>query len=143
MSTSALQIAVSAAKTLLAGAAAIQFLVTGASASPHLSAVASTLASVSGTVFGFLLTALAILVALPDSTLLSNLKANGGYKHLVKRVHEACVALFVVLLSSVMAVFLDDGLAQNLVAAAVFFSVWAIIASIDAGMKFARIVDNL
>lgn len=143
MSTSVRQVAGSAAKALLGGAASIQFWVTGAATSPQLSSVASTLASVSGTVFGFLLTALALLIALPDSTLLENLKITGKYKVLVTGVHEACVSLFVVLLTSVAAVFLDDGLAQVLVTAAVFFAVWATAASLVAGVRFAKIIEAL
>lgn len=109
----------------------------------RLNMIAGVLAGVSGTLLGFLITAVALLTSVMDRTLMVNMKATGHYQRLVKETFHTCFMLLVVLMISVGSLLLNEHAVQCLFIALMFFSVLACLYMIEAGQRFSVVITSL
>ncbi|MBF0402073.1 MAG: hypothetical protein HQL90_15080 [Magnetococcales bacterium] len=109
----------------------------------HYYTVAGILASVSGTVLGFIIAAMAILASVEKTLLIKNLRRVGYYTQLIWEFFNAAVFFFSALILSIVCLFLiPPSLAWAL--SGVF---WAIVTAsgflLVAGYHFYLVVSNL
>ena len=111
---------------------------------PNSDQISSLIASVSGTMFGFLLTSIAILTSVMDKSLLANLRATGGLKFIIDRLFFCCGLLLIVMLTSIVLLFVDTPkkLACLQVGLA-FFGTFSATFIISTGEKLYRVVSRL
>lgn len=109
--------------------------------SSQLSQIAQTLASASGTILGFLITAIALMASVMDRSLLANLRATGGYQVLIKRFF-VCAALHLCLLTVSIALLFPFN-SDLLLVFAVFFATGATTYLVSAGWGFYRVIKAM
>lgn len=105
--------------------------------------IAISFSTTAGTLLGFTITALSILVAVSDRRLVSNLIATGHYNRLWRELYFTSIGYLIALCLSIVCLFLR---AENLdigvsfAAAAMTFST---ILLISAGHKFYLVMTNI
>lgn len=109
----------------------------------RLYSLANTLATVSGVLFGFLLTAIAMMVSLPERRLVTNMRLTGHYKVLMKGTLRACGVHFSALAISLLAVFSEGWFLEWAVSAALSVEVFAILRTAQAGRRFWLVLEAL
>lgn len=97
-------------------------------------------ATIAGTLLGFAMTSLAILVSVSDSKLLNNMKKVGLYEMLVRGIYSAGAALFLTMLASVALFFYANSIS---VAIVVFLFVFALTRLWSVGRKFFIVLEAL
>lgn len=111
--------------------------------SSDITTLASAVASSSGTILGFLITAIALLAAIMDRDLMRNLRATGGYKVLIVRSF-VCAALYLILLVLSLCLLLPWGVeSKSLLLAIVFIGALASIHLFLTGISFCRIIVTI
>lgn len=130
-------------RILLAFIAAGLFWLEGTHDANKISAIASVLASVCGTLFGFMLAAITILLTMPGKRLIDNFRKTGHFNVLLNESFESCVYLFIVLVFSVFSVIANDGLARIALIVSVFFAVIALVTTMMAGRKMAIVIASV
>lgn len=76
--------------------------------SSQLLNVAGVLAGVSGTLLGFLITAVALLTAVMDRRLVANMRKTGHYQRLVSETFATCIGLFATTVLCIVALLFTD-----------------------------------
>lgn len=108
-----------------------------------IAALANALASSSGTILGFLITAIALMASVMDRSLLKNLRATGGYRVLISGSFT-CAALFLVLLGLSLSLLLPGASrAYWLLLATVFIGVLAAVNLAISGLGFYRVIMSI
>lgn len=102
--------------------------------------VAGTYAQVAGTMLGFLIAALAILTAMINDRLLSNMRKTGHYNTLIKELFFACLAFLGAMLVSLAALILSGTLMHALLAASTGFMAFSVVWLFAAGQKFYAVM---
>jgi hypothetical protein len=105
--------------------------------------LANTLATVSGVLFGFLLTAIAMMISLPDRRLIANMRLTGHYRVLMKGTLRACGAHFAALAISLLAAFSEGRFLEWAVMLALSVEVFAILRTAQAGRRFWLVLEAL
>lgn len=131
------------AEAAFAIACGLAFLLLASYDDARLYSLANTLATVGGVLFGFLLTAIAILVSLPERRLVANMRLTGHYGVLMKGTLRACGAHFVALAVALMAVFSEGAALAHIVAIALAIEVFAILRTFQAGQRFWVIFEAM
>lgn len=109
----------------------------------EISTLAGVLAGTSGTILGFLITAIALMASVMDRDLLKNLRATGGYRILISGSF-VCAFLFLLLLASSVCLLLPwAGEKQLLLLLNVFIGSLAAIQLASTGMGFYRIIMSI
>lgn len=103
--------------------------------------LSNALATVSGVLFGFLLTAIAMLASLPERRLIENMRRTGHYKVLMRGAFLACAVHFAALITSLLALFTEGGIAAGVLTAAIGIETYAILRTAQSGNRF-RILFN-
>lgn len=109
----------------------------------RLHAIMNALAGASGTMLGFLITALSIIAALMDRTLIANLKKTGHFDVLVGDSLVACASLMLCLAMSLVALFMSGDHLRWVAAAAFFFIVFGFLCLCQVGIRFRNILSVL
>lgn len=101
----------------------------------------SVMASVSVTLLGFLITAVAIISALAQETLILNMKKTGHYLVLMREVFLTCRLLLLTLVACLITLILPDNLSA-ISMAFVFFSLFlSLFYTLSAGHKFFNVIS--
>ncbi len=131
-------------KLLIAAGATIVFHKKNFSFQPvDIAALANALASSSGTILGFLITAIALMASVMDRSLLKNLRATGGYRVLISGSFT-CAALFLVLLGLSLSLLLPGAShAYWLLLATVFIGVLAAVNLAISGLSFYSVIMSI
>ena len=109
----------------------------------RLHALADTLATVSGVLFGFLLTAVAMLISLPERRLVANMRRTGHFGVLLKGTLRACGVHFCGLIFALIAVFADGRPLEALVSLALAAEAFAILRTAECGGRFWNVLEAL
>lgn len=106
--------------------------------------ISGIVASVSGTMLGFLLTSIAILTSVMDRSLLANLRATGGFQFIIDRLFFCCGLLLTVIMISLVLLFVSTPpkLAYLQVGLA-FFGTLSSTFLISTGTKLHRVFSRL
>ena len=96
------------------------------------------IATIAGTLLGFAMTSLAILVSVGDSKLLNNAKKVGFYKNLIRGIYAAAAALFLTMAASVALFF---HVSKFSTAAIVFLFVLSLVLMFSVGRKFFAVLE--
>lgn len=106
--------------------------------------VSGVIASVSGTMLGFLLTSIAILTSVMDRSLLANLRATGGFKFIMDRLFFCCSLLLIVILISLVLLFIENSKTLALLQVGLAFSgAFSVTFLVSTGSKLYRVVSRL
>jgi protein-S-isoprenylcysteine O-methyltransferase Ste14 len=106
-------------------------------------AVLSALAAASGTLLGFLITALTLLAAVMDRTLVANMRRTGHYQRLIRGTFLSCVVLLTTLVASVTSMFISSHPLHIAFSIAVGLAILAVMQLLESGTRFARIFTLL
>ncbi|QVM94155.1 hypothetical protein JYG36_13565 [Pseudomonas sp. SORT22] len=131
-------------KLLIAAGATIVFHRREFSFQPSdITTLANAIASSSGTILGFLITAIALMASVMDRGLLKNLRATGGYRVLISGSFT-CAALFLTLLALSLSLLLPGASqAHWLLLATIFVGVLAAINLALSGLGFYRVIMSI
>ena len=103
--------------------------------------LANALATVSGVLFGFLLTAIAMLASLPERRLIENMRRTGHYRVLMRGAFLASGVHFCALVVSLFALFTEGRVAVGALTVAIGIETYAILLTARFGNRF-RILFN-
>lgn len=103
--------------------------------------LANALATVSGVLFGFLLTAIAMLASLPERRLVENMRRTGHYRVLMRGAFLACAVHFSALIAALLALFTEGVVATSALTMAIGIETYAILRTAQSGNRF-RILFN-
>lgn len=131
-------------KLLLATGATVTFHKKGFTFQPNdITTLANAVASSSGTILGFLITAIALMASVMDRSLLKNLRATGGYRVLISGSFT-CAALFLILLGLSLSLLLPGAnRAYWLLLATVFVGILAAVNLALSGLGFYRVIMSI
>lgn len=108
-----------------------------------ISTLAGVIAGSSGTILGFLITAIALMASVMDRDLLRNLRSTGGYRSLISSSFY-CACFFLILLASSVCLLLPWGdNKQFLLLLNVFIGSLAAIQLASTGMGLYRIIMSI
>ncbi|WP_448252895.1 hypothetical protein [Ottowia oryzae] len=116
--------------------------------SPHLpdqSAVlgfAGSVASISATMLGFMLAALAVLASISNTTLVERMKKTRHYEDLLTTIFVGCV-LFLAIALCGFAVLFGLSPSRGMMAAMIALHAAALVSLLDIGRKFRLVLVNL
>lgn len=106
--------------------------------------ISGIIASVSGTMLGFLLTSIAILTSVMDRSLLSNLRATGGFKFIIDRLFFCCALLMIVIMISLVLLFVSTHPKLTyLQVGLAFFGALSSTLLVSTGIKLHRVFSRL
>ncbi|MFP1683372.1 hypothetical protein ACLD0W_12740 [Alloalcanivorax sp. C16-1] len=109
----------------------------------RIHAVATAMVGASGTMLGFLITAVSIVAALMDRTLIRNLKKTGHFDQLIQDTFITCAALLFALILGLVSLFLDGCVLGYTAMGLFFFICFGIIYLWEAGRRFKNIIISL
>lgn len=102
---------------------------------------ATTFATLSATLFGFLMTSLSILIAISDREFIKNLRLTGHYKALVEELFKTAGLLLLTVIVAVCGHVLSDEIQKNIaVAMSAALLLLSLLSFITAGYKFQKVV---
>lgn len=97
------------------------------------------LASIAGTILGFLIGAVSLLTAVMDRTLIQNMRQNGQYEVLINYTFIACLTLLILVISCFFAFLIDSLHLKLIFTIIIFLSVYSALAVVAIGIKFKNI----
>lgn len=106
-------------------------------------AVASLLATTAGVMLGFLLTAVTLLTAVIDRTLVSNMRKTGHYQRLVGESAISCGILLVTLIAAIVTLLLGGETLYLAFCISVGLSMMSLLQIVEAGHRFFLIFSLL
>ena len=98
------------------------------------------IATIAGTLLGFAMTSLAILVSVSDSKLLNSVKKVGLYETLVRGIYAAATSLFLTLAASVALFFYANNFSMTIV---IFLFALSLMLLLNVGWKFFTVLEFL
>lgn len=104
---------------------------------------ATTLVALSGTLTGFILTALSMLVGIADRPFILKLRQTGHYSFLVKGAFTSAALWLVVVVFGVLGHLTTDQTQQIILSIAVLSMVHALWFFVGLGIKFRRVLVRL
>lgn len=105
--------------------------------------VAGTFASIAGTLLGFVIAALSILVAVVNRSLVVRLKKTGHYDSLLSELYYTAGLLLLTTVSSMITIFLQSGWMIHWMAASTAFMTAAVMCFVESGRKFSLVMRYL
>ncbi len=133
----------SAIEIVFAVLAALWFFLQGTADVDQLRSIANTLATLSGTLLGFILTVLSILTAVLDRKLIQNMQKSGHFAVLVRHAFNTCIGLFALLVVTLVAVFMTDTYLRIAIVASVAIGSWCLVRAFEAGRRFRLVLQHL
>ena len=119
------------------------FFLYGTSDASRVHDLAEISASVSGILFGFLLTAIAMLTAMPENRLMSNMKKTGHLQSLLRETVTGCTLHFFTLSLSLVAAISEGLTSRVFLIAALAILGAAILRTGAAGRKLKLVASAL
>ncbi len=109
----------------------------------RLNFISGTMASIGGTLFGFMVTSLSILSAVIDRRLVVNMKKTGHYDQLVRELFYASIVLLLVLVTSLICLFLKAPVLIYMASFSIGFMVSSVGLLIVAGYHFYLVMIHI
>ena len=113
---------------------------------PHFSDVrltATTLVALSGTLTGFIMTALSLLVAAADRPFMENLRMTGHYQRLMRGLLSSALLWVTVIVVALTAHFVKGEIQRVVLATATGLTIVSLTVFLSAGNKFSKVVLEL
>jgi len=104
---------------------------------------ATTLVAVSGTLAGFLMTAMSVLISASDRRFMENLKKTGHYEQLFRLLIRSTALWLCVIVVGMAGHFLAGDLQAAVVAVAAGLMMYAMITFAYAGTRFSKVMVQL
>ncbi|ABE58760.1 hypothetical protein Csal_1405 [Chromohalobacter israelensis DSM 3043] len=105
---------------------------------------ASVFSTLAATLFGFLITALSILVAIADKNFIVRIRVTGHFYKLVSKLFCVAGLLLLSIVSGVLALVAGDkDLVMLLISASLFFLMHSFFLFVGVGMKFKKVFEIL
>ena len=104
---------------------------------------ATTLVALAGTLIGFLLTALSLLIGVADRKFIENLRMTGHYGALVRQMLRTAAVWLCVAALGLMAHTLSRSLQGLVVPVAMGFAAFALLQFVVVGFRFSLVVKQL
>jgi len=104
---------------------------------------AGVVAGVCATLLGFLVAAVALVTALTDKTLISNMRKTGHYRVLVSDTFMTCTFLLITLSVSVFSLVVSGSILKATFSAVLFGLALSLLYVYEAGRRFSLIVQSL
>ena len=101
--------------------------------------LAKLIGSAAGTLLGFLLTAVSLMTAVMDRTLIANMRQSGHYQRLVKQAFLGCMLLLLLFLVCVGLLFTSGLWLKIFVTLMIGLTVAAMLVLVSAGRRFYNI----
>lgn len=130
-------------KIILALAVAWLFYYKSSMDADRVRAACSVIASVSVTLLGFLITAVAIVTALAQETLMLNMKKTGHYVTMINGVFFTCFLLLITLIASIVTLTLTDGLVLKGGAVVTFSVSLSLVYTLTSGYRFSNVISAI
>lgn len=108
-----------------------------------ISAALGPIAGFTGTLLGFLITAVALLTAVMDRPLVENMRKTGHYQRLISETFATCVGFLVSTLVCIYAMLFDGKALFYLFSEIIFLVVLSCVLTIEAGRRFLNVVSAL
>lgn len=105
--------------------------------------ILGVIASAAGTLLGFLLTAMTVLTAVMDRTLVANMVKTGHYQRLIRETFFCCAMLLVLLVSSVLTMFSSCQAQDVVFSFTIGMSVFCVCLMAEAGYRFKNVFLSL
>ena len=102
--------------------------------------IAQTLASATGSLLGFLITAVSIVTAMMERPLLENMRKTGHFQRLMEETFAACVTLLAATVASIATLFQTGTSLESFITVAIFLSVLSLEYVIEAGRRFLNVI---
>lgn len=130
-------------KTTIALAVAWLFYYKSSIDADRIRAACSVIASVSVTLLGFLITAVAIITALAQETLISNMKKTGHYQTMIRGIFSTCLLLLITLITSIVTLTLADEQVLKGGTVVTFSVSLSIMYTLTSGYRFSNVVSSI
>ncbi|WP_248915844.1 hypothetical protein [Pseudomonas moorei] len=108
-----------------------------------LQSIAGVIAGVAGTLLGFLITAVALLTAVMDRTLIANMRKTGHYQRLVEDTFTTCTLLLGVVVASIFSLFFESERLHCAFAILVLLCMLGLLYVFEAGRRFSVVIKAL
>lgn len=130
-------------RVVFAGLAAFFFHRWGGIEPQQVYNASGVIAGLCATLLGFMVAATAIVTALFDRTLISNMRKTGHYKVLMNDTFATCGVLLLTLVVSVATLAVDKGATQYAATAVLFMFTLSVLYVYESGRRFAVVVMAL
>lgn len=121
---------------------AVMFWLNGAREVEQVVNISGLLASVAVLLFGVILIATSILLALPENRLIGNLRKTGHLKYLLNELFDVCEFHFIAIALFVFSVIDAGDLSRIVLTVAIFFAVVGFINMILSVRKMAIVIAS-
>lgn len=98
-------------------------------------------ATLSGTLLGFVLASLSILMAVPDKRLISKMRGSGHYQQLTRELFFTSVNMFVSIVVAICCLFISSAYATLLLSAVIFCFTLSLLFFASVGCKFYLVME--
>lgn len=105
--------------------------------------IAKLVSSISGTILGFLLTAIAMLTAVMDRKLVENMRKTGHYRVFIVDCFINCFLLLWAMIFGIVTLFTINPYLSYIFYTMIFFSISAILLLITQGHRFLLIFTRI
>jgi len=141
MRVSGKQVAGGCVNLLLALGTGVLFCVYGPSEFERIQAIASTLATLAGTLFGLILTAASLLLSGMGKRLIANMRITGHFQRLVWALIMASACWLFSMFACLAVLFVQSNNSRTFLSLAISLSVLSLLATIfSAGKKMALVL---
>lgn len=108
-----------------------------------LQSIAGVIAGVAGTLLGFLITAVALLTAVMDRTLIANMRKTGHYQRLVEDTFTTCTLLLGAVVASIVSLFFAGEHLHWAFSVVVLLCMLSLLYVFEAGRRFSVVIKAL
>lgn len=130
-------------KSILSACGAYAFYALPGVVDAQLYNASGVIAGVCATLLGFLVTAIAIIVALVDKTLISNMRKTGHYSVLMKDAFVTCACLLSTLAASCTALVIHSDFLRITCTVIAFLLILSLLCAYQSGRRFAIVVISV
>jgi len=126
--------------SLFALCGGVLFCIYGPVEFERIQAIAGTLATLAGTLFGLVLTSASLLLSGTGKRLIANMQITGHFQHLVRALIIASLFWLCSMFACLVVLFVQPGNAHILLSIAAALSVLSLLITISAGRKMAYVL---
>jgi hypothetical protein len=106
----------------------------------RLVVLAQLLASIGGTLLGFLITTISLVASLNDRTLIGNLRKTDHFDVLMRDAFVTVTLLLLLTLTSIISLFGGNDFLRAVLGLSTAIGVLAVTFAIETGIRFARVI---
>ncbi|ENO0459396.1 hypothetical protein ACAK56_003423 [Salmonella enterica] len=111
--------------------------------SAGLYGIVTTMAGLAGTLLGFLITAVALLTAVMDRTLLTNMRKTGHYQRLMKGIFQTSGLFLMQIILLVICLFLSGKVLYYVFCFTIFVAALSLYGLFQNGVRFYNVIATM